>query len=71
VGGKRGQGTIFSATTAGAETMLYSFKGSPKDGGYPYGELLNFGGTLYGTTNRGGIVLGGGSQGGTVFRFTP
>lgn len=47
-------GTAFSITTAGKEHVLHSFAGSPSDGSYPVAGLLNFNGTLYGTTDRGG-----------------
>jgi uncharacterized repeat protein (TIGR03803 family) len=64
-GGTFGYGTIFSVTTAGAEKVVYSFRGG-SDGAYPEAGLINVGGTLYGTTT------GGGSPGsGTVFAWTP
>lgn len=60
-----GCGTIFQLIPGGIQT-LYSFQPG-NDGGNPYteGGLLNVGGDLYGTT------YGGGSQFGTVFKFTP
>jgi uncharacterized repeat protein (TIGR03803 family) len=42
---------------------LYSFKAAP-DGANPASPLLNFHGTLYGTT------VNGGSGGGTVFKMS-
>lgn len=45
-------GTIFSITTSGTETVLYSFKGPP-DGALPVAGLVNVNGTLYGTTDSG------------------
>lgn len=57
-------GTVYKVTKAGREKVIYNFKGltdssSPSDG------LVNFRGTLYGTTG------GGGSSGnGTVYKVT-
>jgi len=64
-GGSPGEGTIFSITTAGAESTLYDFGSIASDGEYPYAPLVNVGGVLYGTTE------GGGAHGeGTVYKFT-
>lgn len=60
-GGEHGDGCIFTTTTAGAERVLYSFKGG-SDGANPEANLISVGGTLYGTT-----ATGGGSNAGTVF----
>ena len=65
-GGATGSGTVFSVTPSGTGTELYSFKGGTIDGWYPTGNLLNVGGTLYGTTQYGGA-----SNNGTVFTVTP
>jgi uncharacterized repeat protein (TIGR03803 family) len=62
--GSFGCGTVFRATTGGAEKVLHSFAGG-SDGAYPYGSLTNVNGTLYGTTNSGGL-----SNQGTVFAVT-
>jgi uncharacterized repeat protein (TIGR03803 family) len=59
-----GCGTVFSITLSGKETVLHSF-GSSGDGLAPFAGLLNFKGTLYGTT------VSGGAQKGTVFSITP
>ena len=65
-------GTIFSVTTAGAESVLYTFVGGT-DGWSPETALTNLNGTLYGTTYYGGdhdvccVVYGYG----TVFALTP
>src|SRR5579871_4674408 len=59
-----GCGTVFSITTSGVESVLYSFKNDP-DGSHPLAGLLNVKGTLYGTTNG-----GGGIGYGTVFSIT-
>jgi uncharacterized repeat protein (TIGR03803 family) len=67
VGGKYGDGTVFSFTPSGKETVLYSFKGGGPSGGgaNPYAALLNVKGTLYGTTDGGGATFLG-----TVFAIT-
>ena len=65
-GGASGKGTVFSVTTSGTQTLLYSFKGSPSDGANPTGGLtLGADGNFYGTTQQGGT----GSQG-VVFKMT-
>jgi uncharacterized repeat protein (TIGR03803 family) len=46
-------GTVYSITTAGAETVLYRFTGGT-DGFSPVAPLTNVNGTLYGTTYYGG-----------------
>lgn len=48
-GGANGKGTVFSITTAGAEKVLYSFKGG-SDGSVPTAGVIKVGDTLYGTT---------------------
>jgi uncharacterized repeat protein (TIGR03803 family) len=69
-GGANGDGTVFTITTSGAETVLYSFKGYPDDGTAPSGSLMNVGGKLYGTTRLGGSHCGKGHGCGTVFAIT-
>jgi uncharacterized repeat protein (TIGR03803 family) len=72
--GGNGCGTVFTITTTGAESVLYAFKGSPKDGQGPTAALINVGGDLYGTTYHGGtksriceaVVVGCG----TIFKMT-
>jgi uncharacterized repeat protein (TIGR03803 family) len=65
-GGKYGEGAVFSLSTSGREKLLYSFKGSSKDGADPEGGLTAIKHTLYGTTK------GGGAYGdGTMFSITP
>ena len=60
-----GCGTVFNITASGKESVLYRFKGGSGDGEGPAG-LINFKGTLYGTTGAGG------THGyGTVFKITP
>jgi uncharacterized repeat protein (TIGR03803 family) len=70
-GGSNGEGTVFSITTSGKESVLYSFAGSSSDGHHPVGGLVNVGGTLYGTTTLGGGTGCGYNGGcGTVFKIT-
>jgi uncharacterized repeat protein (TIGR03803 family) len=58
-------GTVFSITTSGTETVLYSFKGPPDDGDLPTAGLANVNGILYGTTEFGDTTGDG-----TVFSVT-
>jgi uncharacterized repeat protein (TIGR03803 family) len=51
-GGAYGHGTVFKVSPAGAETVIYAFKGGA-DGAAPDG-LISVGGVLYGTTAAGG-----------------
>ena len=53
-GGASGFGTVFKVDTNGIETVLHSFSGKP-DGAHPYaGLVMDSGGNLYGTTEKGG-----------------
>lgn len=66
-GGANLAGTIFSVTTSGTQTLLYSFKGGTKDGANPTGGLtLGTDGNFYGTTQQGGSASMG-----IVFKITP
>jgi len=56
-------GTVFSITTGGTETVLYSFK-TENDGANPEAALIDVAGTLYGTTYSGAYGFG------TVFSIT-
>lgn len=49
-----------------AYSVIHNFGGSSGDGANPQASLLNVSGTLYGTTEKGGI-----DNGGTVFAITP
>ena len=61
-----GCGTVYTLTTSGAESVLYSFKGGKADGKNPMeAPLLDVDGTLYGTTRYGGT-----RNRGTVFSLT-
>ena len=61
-GCRLGCGSVFKITTSSAYSLLYSFTGSP-DGAKPSAGLTDVGGTLYGTTHRGGA-----NDKGTVFK---
>jgi len=64
-------GTVFSVTPAGAETVLYAFKGGV-DGDGPAAGLLAWRGKFYGTTQSGGAACTETVFGcGTVFSVTP
>jgi uncharacterized repeat protein (TIGR03803 family) len=64
-GGLHGRGVVFSVTTAGAETVLYSFGATATDASAPDGTLLDLGGVLYGTSYYGGT-----NNHGTVYQVT-
>lgn len=64
-GGANGNGTIFKITPDGKYTVLKSFS-SPKDGSFPYGNLMqNSDGSFYGMTRSGGA-----NNAGTIFKLT-
>jgi len=68
-GGANGFGTIFEITAAGAEKILYSFKGGENDGQLPETSLiLDSLGNLYGTTSFDANNIG---PFGTAFELTP
>jgi uncharacterized repeat protein (TIGR03803 family) len=52
IGGKSGDGVVFSLTTSGTESILHAFGPTP-DGDSPNG-VTAIGNTLYGTTSAGG-----------------
>jgi uncharacterized repeat protein (TIGR03803 family) len=67
-----GCGTVFSLTTSAKETVLHGFsRGS--DGAYPFTELIDVKGVLYGTTAQGGSACGSSGSGGcgTIYSITP
>jgi uncharacterized repeat protein (TIGR03803 family) len=70
-GGAYDHGTVYSLDLkTGAESVLYSFcsGGHPcKDGDLPNGGLIDVGGTLYGTTGRGGANCQSSLGCGTLF----
>ncbi|PRC93978.1 Gloeo Verruco repeat [Solimicrobium silvestre] len=67
LGGTSNNGTIYKVTSAGVETVLYSFAGGTLDGTAPSASLtLGNDGNFYGVTKSGGT-----SNNGTVFKITP
>lgn len=65
-GGAHSNGTVFSVTTSGTQTIVYSFKGGTTDGANPTGGLtLGTDGNFYGTTQQGGT-----KSSGIVFKMT-
>lgn len=70
MGGTSDQGTVFKITPAGAEKVLYRFKGG-KDGTTPQAGLTVVKGLLYGTTEFGGGTYCFSQRGcGTVYKVT-
>jgi uncharacterized repeat protein (TIGR03803 family) len=65
-GGANSDGTVFQITTAGTESVLYSFAG----GNVGPGNLTNVNGVLYGTTNIGGGGCPNNPGCGTIFEVT-
>ncbi len=69
LGGLTNAGTVYKITSAGVESVLYSFQGGT-DGAYPNSTLVRDGqGNLYGTTPQGGHGCYYGC--GTVFKISP
>lgn len=69
-------GTVFMITSAGVETVLYSFGASVADGVEPGSLMQANDGNFYGTTSGGGAYACGDIPGatnncGTVFKVTP
>jgi uncharacterized repeat protein (TIGR03803 family) len=65
-----GCGTVFKITPSGNESIVYRFQ-SGTDGWYPYADLIDVKGTLYGTTgNGGGSGCEFGSGCGAVFKIS-
>jgi uncharacterized repeat protein (TIGR03803 family) len=65
-GGATGNGAIFTITSTGVESVLYSFAGGPSDGASPAIIIQGSDGNFYGTTSAGGA-----NSAGTVFKLTP
>ena len=64
-GGANALGTVFQLTPSGSVKVLHSFSNTSSDGVYPYSGLtLGTDGSLYGTTQAGGLGYG------TVFKIT-
>jgi uncharacterized repeat protein (TIGR03803 family) len=70
-GSGQGCGTVFRLTPKGKETVLYAFKGGKHGANPAAGVIMDEAGTLYGTTNNGGVGCDGNSAAcGTVFELT-
>jgi uncharacterized repeat protein (TIGR03803 family) len=67
-GGAHFSGTVYSISTSGSESVLYTFAGG-SDGASPMASLLDVNGTLYGTTEYDGNKPK--CNCGTVFALTP
>jgi uncharacterized repeat protein (TIGR03803 family) len=69
-GGTYSYGTVFMITSAGVLTPLYSFSNG-KDGGYPYGALVQGpNGNFYGTSHGSSTFGAGTNSIGTIFEIT-
>jgi uncharacterized repeat protein (TIGR03803 family) len=63
----QGCGVVFKFSSDGTETALYAFEGG-SHGAYPTGGVvMDDAGTLYGTTNNGGVDCDGSGGCGTVY----
>jgi uncharacterized repeat protein (TIGR03803 family) len=67
--GAHALGTVYTITTSGSETVLYSFAGG-NDGSVPEAGLTALKGKLYGATLQGGSSACGGSGCGAVFEVS-
>lgn len=67
-GSRGGCGSVFTITTSGAESVLYSFNGG-SDGATPFASLIALNGKLYGTTYYGGSSTRCDGGCGTVFEL--
>jgi len=64
--GGNGNGTVYTSTTSGAQSPIYTFTGTP-DGASPYsGVIFDSAGNLYGVTTAGGA-----SNNGAVYELSP
>ncbi len=68
--GCNGCGTVYRISSSGKETVLHGFGKSSVDGNFPLGGLISVNGTLYGTTDGGGIYQGTSGGGGAVYSIT-
>jgi uncharacterized repeat protein (TIGR03803 family) len=66
-----GCGTVFRLVPGKSKSVIYAFKGR-NDGATPWAGVVAFAGTLYGTTEYGGLYARGCFSGcGTVFQVSP
>lgn len=68
--GANGAGTVYSVSTAGKESIVYSLAGGSADGQSPEANLIAYKGKLFGTTVSGGGNGCGGSGCGIVYSVT-
>jgi uncharacterized repeat protein (TIGR03803 family) len=68
-GGESGNGTIYSISTGGVESVIYSFATAP-DGAGPQASLISRKGTFYDTTAWSGVGCGAGQGCGTAFALS-
>jgi uncharacterized repeat protein (TIGR03803 family) len=68
-GGTTDFGTLFKFGTSGNEIVLHNFQGT-RDGASPTGQVVRYGGKIYGVTESGGGGAGCGSGCGTVFAYS-
>lgn len=67
----QGCGTVFKLTPDGQETVLYAFEGGSHGANPAAPVSMDDAGTLYGTTNNGGVVCDdSGATCGTVFKLS-
>ncbi|HWY16857.1 MAG TPA: choice-of-anchor tandem repeat GloVer-containing protein [Rhizomicrobium sp.] len=71
--GRKDSGTVFKIVPDGAETVLYTFKGPPRDGSVSDGTLITDQlGNFYGTLRDGGLAGCDSNEGcGAVYQLTP
>ncbi|HWY15306.1 MAG TPA: choice-of-anchor tandem repeat GloVer-containing protein [Rhizomicrobium sp.] len=72
-GGAKDFGTAFEIAPDGAETLLHTFRGSPRDGSVPDGTLISDqSGNFYGTLRDSGLAGCDANEGcGGVFKLAP
>jgi uncharacterized repeat protein (TIGR03803 family) len=67
-GGAANAGVVYKLSESGHETVLYEFKGGPKDGAAPQtGVVMDKAGNIYGATP----VAGGGAWPATLYKVSP
>lgn len=67
-----GCGTVYKLTPKGKETVLYAFQGGSDGANAGGGVAMDSRGSLYGTTDFGGVNCDGTGEGcGTVYKLTP
>lgn len=67
----QGCGVVFRLAPDGTESVLYAFEGGSHGAYSTGGVIMDDSGTLYGTTNNGGIDCDGSGGCGTVYKLAP